>query len=311
MSSLLAVDPVFFRLRGPVLPPGEEARKMLGRIVRNYAQPLGGGYAPEDASPFAIGSPAETKWQRAADVFVRSASGDIELRLGGVGGARGTLDSTHVSAMANSEVLAMELRHQPEVYRRMLADKEVGTWISGNCAVNQPLFMVTGLLVWRDAVQRESSARGVGGGVSATIPVGSVAAAAATSGAGAALPGPGPLGDVQAAAGGQSFQARSQERESGDSQIFAVEYKVIRKRKRDVLGGFAPVFRDESPSVDTDRQYSSGPDTAPAPAPGEDDAPVIEPDLPWLDVAEELDQTSELHTEGVHVEGAFIEFVSI
>ena len=58
---MLANDPVFFRLRGPVLPPGEEAKKMLGRVVRNFAQPLGDGYRPEDATSFVIGPVAETK----------------------------------------------------------------------------------------------------------------------------------------------------------------------------------------------------------------------------------------------------------
>src|SRR5690349_5489196 len=111
MAPLLPNDPIFFRLRGPVLPPGSEAESMLGRIVRDFAQPLGSGYAPEDASTFALSPPTKTKWLRASDVFTRSASGHVSLRLPAAAGhATAQLETNQAMALTNSEVLALELR---------------------------------------------------------------------------------------------------------------------------------------------------------------------------------------------------------
>jgi len=309
MASILDNDPVFFRLRGPVLPTGEEAPRMLGRIVRNFAQPLGSGYCPEDPTGFHVGLPTETKWLKANSVFKKSDTGSIELQLSGVGGGKAELDGEQSFSLKNSEVLAMELRHQPEVYGRLLSDKTIGEWIKTNCKINKPLFMVTGLLVWRDAIQSESSTQKRGLEISGKAPIGSAAAAAATSGATLPLPS---IGDLSLSGKKATSHTKEQERESEDSQVFAVEYKIIRKRKRDVLGWSAPVFRDRGPAVDADRTYGDD-STGKSDDPGVDDEglPELEMDLPWNEVVEDLEEQPEIETEAVETESSEVQFISV
>ena len=314
MAPLLPNDPVFFRLRGPVLPPGEEAEQMLGRVVRNFAQPLGGGYSPEDGGGFAIGPPIKTKWLRASEVFSRSTSGHIELRLPAAAGrATAQLEGAQNFSLTNSEVLAIELRHQPEVFRKLLADAETGAWIRANCKLNHPLYMVTGLLVWRDAVQEESTEQRVAG--DGNLNVGAVAAAAATvATGGAAAPFAALAGGGRVGGGGEKVEKREQKKESGDSQVFAIEYKVVRRRKRNVVGGFAPALKGYGPAIDADRQYSSpgsgtAADIESSAEAEEQDLPELAVDLAWVDVAEELaGDDAELLTDKVEAGGRHVEF---
>lgn len=313
MAPLLPNDPVFFRLRGPVLPPGEEAEQMLGRVVRNYAQPLGDGYSPENGGAFAIGAPVKTKWLRASEVFSRSASGNIELRLpASAGQATAQIEGSQSFSLTNSEVLAIELRHQPEVFRKLLADAETGAWIRANCRLTEPLYMITGLLVWRDAVQDESSEHRVAGNASFN-PAAAAAAAATAATSGAAAPLAALAGDTGASAGGEKVEKREQKKENEDSHVFAVEYKVVRRRKRDVVGGFAPALKGHGPAIDADRQYSGTSTAANLASEAEEpDLPELVVDLPWVDVAEELAGDREILTDTVeagdcHVEFAFLE----
>lgn len=310
MASILENDPVFFRLRGPVLPTGEEAPRMLGRVVRNFAQPLGSGYCPEDPTSFHVGPPTETKWLKANSVFKKSDSGSIELQLSGVGGGKAELDGEQNFSLKNSEVLAMELRHQPEVYGKLLSDRTFIEWIKTNCKVNKPLFMITGLLVWRDAIQSESSTQKQGFELSGKVPIGSAVAAAGTSGAALPLPS---IGDLSLAGKKATSHTREQERESEDSQVFAVEYKIIRKRKRDVLGRSAPVFLHRGPAVDADRTYGDEDSTEKIHDPGLDDEglPELETDLPWNEVVEDLEEEPEIETEAVEIESSEVQFISV
>ena len=243
---------------------------------------------------------------KASDVFTKSASGSIELRLSGIGGGKAELDGSQSFSLQNSEVLAMELRHRPEVYRKLLSDQGVGQWIRENCKLNNPLFMVTGLLVWRDAIQKTTSSQTLAGDADLKLPSGTTAATAA------GLPGVGKLGDLNAAAAGRSTMSREHERENEDSQIFAVEYKVIRRRKRDVLGGFVPALQHRGLAVDADRQYAGGRRRASRGSVGsEDDMPELVMDLPWVDAIEEGEEASEIRTETVETEGSYVEFVMV
>jgi hypothetical protein len=284
---------------------------MLGRIVRNFAQPLGAGYCPEDPTGFHVGPPTETKWLKANSVFKKSDTGSIELQLSGVGGVKAELDGEQSFSLQNSEVLAMELRHQPEVYGKLLGDKTIGEWIKTNCKVNKPLFMVTGLLVWRDAIQSERSTQKRGLEISGKAPIGSAAAAAATSGATLPLPLPS-IGDLSLSGKKGSSHSREQERESNDSQVFAIEYKIIRKRKRDILGWSAPIIHDRGPAVDADRTYADE-STGKADDAGVDDEglPEFEMDLPWNEVVEDLEEQPEVETEVVEMEDSEVQFISV
>ena len=310
MASILDNDPVFFRLRGPALPTGDEAKRMLGRIVRNFAQPLGSGYCPEDPTSFHIGAPTETKWLKASSVFKKSETGAIELQLSGVGGGKAELDGEQSFSLKNSEVLAMELRHQPEVYGKLLGDKTVSDWVKANCKINKPLFMITGLLVWRDAVQSENSTQKRGLQLSGKVPVGSAAAAAGTSGALVPLPS---IGDLSISGRKATGHTRGQERESEDSQVFAVEYKIIRKRKRDMLGWSAAVFQDRGPSVDADRTYAGEESTGMTGKLDMDDegVPELEIDLPWNEAVEDFDGQPEIDTEAVELGNSEVQFISV
>ncbi|KAK0725288.1 hypothetical protein B0H67DRAFT_550891 [Lasiosphaeris hirsuta] len=303
-TALLPNDPIFFRLRGHVLPPGSEAKKMLGRVVRNYAQPLGGGYTPEDGSQFTFGPPDETKWLRASDIFSRSASGSIDVRLLPGSGASAEFDHAQNHALTNSEVLALALRHQPEVYQRLLADPEAGAWIRANCGINRPLFMITGVLVWRDAVQQDVYEKRAAG--QAQIDPVAVAMAATQTAAPLA---PLVAGSTGITAAGEKVEERNRERESEDSHVFAVEYKVIRRRRRDFLGGFAPKFQDHGPAVDTDRQYANAVAAGLDAAGGqEEDFPELALDFPWLDAVEELDGVGDIDTKIVEAGEKCVEF---
>lgn len=312
MSSILDNDPVFFRLRGPVLPTGDEASKMLGRIVRNFAQPLGGGYFPEDPTGFHVGPPIETKWLKATSVFKKSNTGSVELQLSGVGGGKAELDGDQSFSLQNSEVLAMELRNQPEVYGKLMKNKDVNKWVKDNCKIKKPLFMITGLLVWRDAIQSESSTQNRAGELSGKVPIGSALAAAATSGATAPLPLPS-IGDLSLAGKKAAGYTKEQGRENEDRHVFAVEYKIIRRRKRDAFTSSAPIFQDRGVSAEADRTYADDDPTGKADDPGADDEglPELETDLPWNEELEDLEETPEIETEAVETETSEAQFISV
>jgi hypothetical protein len=119
-NMILHNGPIFFRLRGPSFPPESEAPQMLGRIVRNFAQPLDRGYKLEDASPFHLRPPNEIQWLNASSIFSSTKSGMVRLRMSSVGDGERSKSEENSFDLENSEIRALELYKQPEVYAKMM-----------------------------------------------------------------------------------------------------------------------------------------------------------------------------------------------
>ena len=135
--------------------------------------------------------------------------------------------------------------------------------------------------------------------LSINTPSASAAAnAAATMGGSLPL---GRFGDPKLMAKRTARYAAERERENEDSHVFSIEYKIVRRRKRDWFGGFSPRFEHRGPAFDPDRQYTNDfDDDIEAEKEAEDEGTLeLEMDLPWNEALEDFDDRPETESEPI------------
>jgi hypothetical protein len=305
--TILDNDPIFFILRGPALPSGKDAGKLLGRIVRNFAQPLGGGYYPDDGSVYHLDPPTETAWSNAETVLDVTTAGKLTLKASSL--ISGEANTAHISKLMlkNTEIRTFELQKQPDVYRKMLQNEEARAWILENC--RKPLYMITGILVWRDAITEEEKSDERDYEAQVKVSTGAAVSAAALSQG--ALIRPDAVGNVTLGGTRLTATHRTQKKESEQEQVFAISYGTIRRRKLDVFRGFEPVL-GPGPRVAADRTFSEtsklansdGQQIAP-----EMLLPELELDVDWTDIAQMTPEDGVIDVESVGNTTSDIRFV--
>jgi len=227
----------------------DDPTKWLGRIVKEYDSPIANSI-PSDPSIY-IPTPGHiynTSIANATTLLKASSSQKFKTVLANVlGGSYERAGAKEVNVVTK-KLTRWRIRNDEEVLAKLLADESVKTRLSAWLSLmGQPVYFVVGVLVAEDidTSAKTSASRSIGGMVD--VPVIDIATAAA----GVPLP---------LNLGGISFEkktTRSSDYEvqgqSQGSQIFAMEYKVLKRRLFSLSGkvedkGYGPTF-DTSPTA--------------------------------------------------------------
>ena len=140
-------DPVYFLLKGPSLPPASDADAMLGRIVRNFAQPLN-DFTPDDASSFNKRPVNTTLSSSVARILKASNSAALESKFLALANTSTTKENTTEESLLSSEIRAKQLQNHGEVFQRLIRDEEMRSrMVEWTHPGGDPLYMIVGVLI--------------------------------------------------------------------------------------------------------------------------------------------------------------------
>ena len=291
---MLHNDPVYFLLKGPSLPPASEADAILGRIVRNYAQPLS-DYAPDDASVFNARPINTTPLSNVARIVNASKNSALEGKIMAFAKAVGESDKDVQSSLLSSEIHAKELQKQGDVFQALLSNEEIRQkMVKWTHPGSNPVYMVVGLLIWQDARLMHNLSKKQGHDIGTTLPVGAAGSAAIAAYTGENLPSEA-MGDLSLKKRGETKLSAEQSAESKENQIFAIQCRIVRRRRRNIFMRSAPALEDFGPRVEGERSYAgvSSESAAKSEHDSEEVANAIlelDPeDVPWMDSLEDLE----------------------
>ena len=293
-------DPVFFLLKGPSLPPASEAKTMLGRIVKNFAQPLA-DYVPEDASTYNKLEPNITHLSNAARIADAATSKVLKGKFLSIAEGQRSEENSASSILENSKISAWELRRQETVFQQLTKDPgilaQVKQWAKPK---KDPAYMIVGVLVWEDATMASVKAKSKSSDATMNIPTGAASSAAIASTTGVVIP-PKVIGDVEGHKSKASEGVMFREAQSDDKHIFAIQCRNVYGRS----SGFfktqtGVILEDHGPRVEEDRMF------------GDNDAFVVtredsevlldEKEADWTDTLDELDEPIQIAKDRVSVE---------
>ena len=208
-------DPVFFLLKGPSLPAASEAKAMLGRIVKNFAQPLA-DYVPEDASSYTKLEPNVTHLSNAARIADATNSKVLKAKFLSIAEALRSQGRSQASILENSKISAWELRRQETVFQQLTKSPEVLSQLKQWAKPKEdPAYMIVGLLIWQDATMASIKAQGKSSEASIKIPTGAATSAAIVSTTGVYVP-PNLIGDIEGEKGETSEGVTFRKAQSDD-----------------------------------------------------------------------------------------------
>ncbi|KAI6778650.1 uncharacterized protein J7T54_002918 [Emericellopsis cladophorae] len=259
---------------------------MLGRVVANFRQPLV-DFRPTNASEHHITDPSITPW--GGNQFAQRAknAGSFKLHVLKLLNLSVDGDMELSRTFASKKVTVYELQMQEDVYKNLLKDPQTKDWIIKKCSQLERLYMITTVLVWSDAEITESSAHNAAQSGQVEVPVG------------AAAPIPISGAHVKASAGRVKEESQESTRCSVGEHVFAVGYKIIRKRLRDIGRGAVPIYKDRQPTYAADRRLG----TEETQQKNDQEPAEIEEELPHLDMKGEwaegvLDDEVEIKADG-------------
>ena len=287
----MAEVPYFYPLDIKRLIPASELLVWLGRIVQNYAEP-DGSYTPQDPTPFSTKFPiSASSVVDLTSIASGSNSAHLTASLGQSASVAtsqsgsGTIDFTTRKMISvrlqNHSKIFDDLRHTDEV------QNDIGSMLSPG---GKPAWMIVGVLIWTDATfstvqSLQSSAAG-----SVTLPI--TATVAATTGA--VVRGI----DPKAEAGKVKTAFRIVEGVSLGSNIFAIQYKSVRRPPYAIGRSFTPKLGDQGPRVEGVKRYGETELDKLTPGAGRVE-PIVEIEMDessvnWIDVVDDEDENLEV-----------------
>ncbi|KAB8303336.1 hypothetical protein EYC80_004769 [Monilinia laxa] len=329
--------PSFYLLPPERLLPASALSTWLGRVVKSYSEP-DANFVPDDPTPF-ITHPFATSTITKANLSTlaqRHKSLAATLGTSAIQASRNTSDGGGFS-FSSSEMVCVRLQDHDGVFYRLSKHSETRTRLGrmltrgGNTA-----FMITAVLIWRDATFTHSRESGVETSNSLAIPVSTIV----TSTTGIALPSD--LTDPSISSS-QSHQGKAEiSGESIGSHIFALQYKTVRRSVIQSIFGMGnsimlkergpalpssqsfarqhPKYSDTEFSEDDENEHTSDDESDDDNDDSEDDLQaepsndanvVLEIDedgITWADVLEE-DEEEEMERADVMLNGEAIQFV--
>ncbi|KAK0513646.1 hypothetical protein JMJ35_004010 [Cladonia borealis] len=293
-------DPVFILLKGPSFPLASEAKAMLGRIVKNFAQPLA-EYKPEDASTYNKLEPNTTELSNAARIADVTSSKALKVKFLSIAEAFSSQENSQASVLKNSKISAWELRQQETVFQRLTKDPEILGQIKRWAKPKMdPAYMIVGLLIWQDAAMASVKAHTKRSEAAAKIPTGAAASAAIASTTGTPVS-PEVIGDIEGQKGKTAESVTFREAQSNDSRIFAVQYRNVRGRSTGFLKTNTDiVLEDHGPRVEEDRMFG---DNDAFVVTREDSEVLLEAkEVDWTNVLDELDEPARIAKDHISIE---------
>ena len=218
----MADDPTFFTLKTFLHLPATEAHDLLGCIVQNFKQPWAAS-APTDASSIVEGClDGQSRDFKLGKDTTEKVS--LTARLKGLLGINlvGTLDE-HFD-LDGKKIEYRLLKQQDLVFERLKANaevqKRVPKWIKFR---GPPVCLVTGILMYEDAMIDSSQNKGSEISGEVTVPLGQ----AASTSQGLVAPLAGTSGDLELKAGQQRSTTDKFLGHGDGRKIFALEVKRV------------------------------------------------------------------------------------
>ena len=109
--------------------------------------------------------------------------------------------------------------------------------------------MIIGVLIWQGPTLVHSSTSDKQNSASTKAPVGTIASAAIAPQNGMAVPSK-VIGDLTLKQAKENNLSTNRPAESKESQIFAIQYRIVRRRKRNAFRWPAPTLEDQGPRVE-------------------------------------------------------------
>jgi len=220
-------EPRFYFLKPPGLPATEKDN-LLGRVVKNYANPAA-DYAPNGSPQALISFPAPpiSSGLTTVQVVLSSTS---ETTATGLLTSLATItrrrrDDADVS-FASEGIEIVRLQQHEDTYDLLRAVPAVQQKLAKMIRVGGKAYLIVGLLIWRDSAFSTSSGSGKSTTTSLTLPV-DAALAATTGGI------PVPIGPVGGNFGDSKSTSSTISATASGEQIIGIEYRLI---KRDLFG---------------------------------------------------------------------------
>ena len=127
---------------------------------------------------------------------------------------------------------------------------------------SDPLYMIVGVLIWQDATVSSTSTTGEKSDVDVSLPLGVAGSAIIASQTGAVVPSEA-IGDILVKQAKEKAQITERSAVSTESRIFAVQYRIVRRRKRNIFKRSPPILESRGPRVVGGRMYAVAGDESP------------------------------------------------
>ena len=139
--------PVYFLLKGPSLPPANDADAMLGRIVRNFAQPLN-DFTPDNAATFNTRPVTTTLSSSVARIIKASNSAALESKFLAFANTNSAKEDSTKESLLSSEIQVKQLQNHGDVFQRLIRDEEIRSRIvEWTHPGGDPVYMIVGVLI--------------------------------------------------------------------------------------------------------------------------------------------------------------------
>jgi len=233
----------FYILDPERLEPASSAPKWLGRIVKNYADPIA-DFTPDDPSLLITEPHHEVTISNATSFLSSSSSASVSGRLKDVASLVKTSAMSRGLDFSATSIKSIRMESHRMKFLKLCQDKNVREALGRMLPVGgRPAYMIVGLLIWTDTKFTESKISSQENETSLEVPVDLIAAVAA----GAPLPAPLPSPGISVS-GGRSTERKFTGVVEG-SYIFGVEYRTVRRRKYAIFRNFTPTLDEHGPRV--------------------------------------------------------------
>jgi hypothetical protein len=224
----------YFVLSNTRYLPADEAALLPGRIVRRVDEPINGGYAPEDPRPYHLGKNTTIILDDANGSLTKSEQRELRAGISNAFLARGNATNTFISRL-RGRIAIVTLRQSQDVFDKLAAgdDQRVQALLKALLeGKSKQLYMIVGYIqVGAATVVSSETSSTTEVGLSAKVPVGSVAAA--TGG----LPLLHEVGDVEGSAKVARSQNQTVSGSAGAGDVCAIAYTAIRRTSRFTTAG--------------------------------------------------------------------------
>ncbi|KAI1826069.1 hypothetical protein F4861DRAFT_132871 [Xylaria intraflava] len=216
--------PSFYILPPARLLPASTLSTWLGRIVRSYSEP-DANFVPVDPTPFVTHPFATSVITNASLSTLSQQHKSLAATLGvsAIHASRETGNGDGLS-FSSSEVVCVRLQDYDGVFDRLTNHAETRTQLGRMLARGDNAgYMVTGVLIWRDATFTYSRQSGIETSAGVTVPASAIVAGMT----GIMLPSD--LTDPGISGSRGRHNTVEVSGESIGSHIFAVQYKIVRR----------------------------------------------------------------------------------
>jgi hypothetical protein len=298
-------DPTHYIFKFPSYLPAHLAPLLLGRIVKNFANPTA-DFVPHDPSLFtdsATTLPIDIAFHNVEALLSSDSTASLSAKLQDIACYSLHRARNASVSFSSSSIRRISLQQQGLTFGRMLRDADINStlrsWLTAGGA---PAFMIVGLCIWEeDTEMDEEETTEQEASAAATAPTGQAGAAALTGGAFSTAAAAAAAvtansssmtGDLSAEAQFRQKATRYIRASTQGKQIFAIECRKVYRSFTSVLSNTAAAayLSSHGPRYASERQFAGNADqnatgaAAQGPPPPQD-PPELDTDeeMPWTD----------------------------